>query len=363
MNFKKLRYHILVSAASLMFAAGMSSCDVIYEEGGDGCDVHHIMRFKYDMNLKWANAFPAEVKSVNLYAFDSNGVFVKEYMRSGSALADPSFGIDLDLPAGDYKFLAWCGLENQGATEESFSLTQPEIGVTTIDEMICSLNTQKVGVYSQDEGVYSTRELYFLYWDYIEETLIDNNDGSTYEYLMSLTKDTNHIRIILQELSGDNLNPSDFEFTIDDANGLISWDNSMLGDTMITYEPWSQINDEVGVGKIDVLDGGLTYVKGIVADMSTSRLMASMQNNVMLTITNAETKEVVARIPVIQYFLLAKGYYERAYGHMMTDQEFLDREDEYSMTLFLINGRWLDAYIDIQSWRIVLHDYEVGGGR
>ena len=30
------------------------------------------------------------------------------------------------------------------------------------------------------------------------------------------------------------------------------------------------------------------------------------------------------------------------------------------MTFFLFNRRWLDAYIDIHQWRIVVHDYDVG---
>ena len=88
--------------------------------------------------------------------------------------------------------------------------------------------------------------------------------------------------------------------------------------------------------------------------------MASSMNDMMLVITNRENGEYIARVPIIQYALLSKGYYELAYGHKMTDQEFLDREDEYVMTFFLANGRWMDTYIDIQQWRIVLHDYGLG---
>ena len=339
----------------------MTSCDSFFEDEGD-CEVTHIIKFVYDMNLKWANAFPSEVNSVNLYIFDNEGLFVKEYRESGDQLSNPDFAIQLDLPVGSYKFLAWCGLDNPMATEESFTVTPPIVGQTSLQDVICSLNTQSSSIYGGDDNgnVYSNKRLYFLYYGFLEETLVDNHDGSTYEYTILLTKDTNHIRIILQELNGDDLNPDDYAVTIESANGTLGWNNQLLGNTVITYQPWNQENDEVGVGKIDVTNGGIKYVKGLVADLSSSRMMATSMNNMMLVITHRETGKCIARVPIIQYALLSKEYYELAYGHQMTDQEFLDREDEYVMTFFLANGRWMDSYIDIQSWRIILHDYGLG---
>ena len=74
----------------------------------------------------------------------------------------------------------------------------------------------------------------------------------------------------------------------------------------------------------------------------------------------ADTGEQIASVPIIQYALLSKEYYETAYGHKMTDQEFLDREDEYILTFFLDeNMKWISSVIMIQSWRIVLHDYDI----
>ena len=360
MNFHKIGKYFYIGLLSFIIAA-LSSCDDHFFENEGDCEVHHIVRFVYDMNLKWANAFPSEVNSVNLYVFDNNDRFVKSYIYNGEELSDPKFSIELDLQAGTYKMLAWCGLDNPGAAEESFSVPVPIAGVTTLSEMTCALNTQTKGVYANESGdkVYSTERLYFLYWGYLEATLVDNHDGQTYDYVICLTKDTNHVRIILQEINGEDLNPEDYEFTIESVNGIMSWNNQPIGDTKITYQPWSQVNDEVGVGKIDVVDGTLRYVKGVLADLSVARLMANQATSVFLTISNSETKDIIARVPLIQYALLSKSYYELAYGHKMTSQEFLDREDEYVLTFFLVNGRWMDAYIDIQQWRVVLHDYDV----
>ena len=227
-----------VSAVTFVF----TSCDVVFDDEGD-CSVTYRIKFRYDRNLKWADAFASEVKSVHLYAFDSEGVFVKEFTDGGDALAQPGYYMTLDLPAGDYQLVAWCGLENEGAEEESFTVLQPEVGVTTIEELTCSLNTKSDELYAN----YSDQCLYFLYHGRMEVTLPDTHDGSVYEYTMSLTKDTNHIRIILQELSGDDLNEGDYDISIEDANGLMAYDNELLGNTRVTYLPWKQWSDEVGV--------------------------------------------------------------------------------------------------------------------
>mgnify|MGYP002576656751 FL=1 len=63
--------------------------------------------------------------------------------------------------------------------------------------------------------------------------------------------------------------------------------------------------------------------------------------------------ETVFSIPLIDYALLVKGEYNRR----MDDQEYLDRQDEYNMVFFLDEGdRWMDAYIYINSWKVVLQE-------
>ncbi|MCH5217693.1 MAG: FimB/Mfa2 family fimbrial subunit [Muribaculaceae bacterium] len=345
----------LISAASALF----TSCDdFIMEKEGD-CAVKYRVKFVYDMNLKWADAFSSEVNSVNLYAFDSDGVFYKEFTASGEALANPDFYIELDLPAGDYELVAWCGLVNPGAPEESFTVTTPQAGVTRLDDFICSLNT--TAVRSGETGPVSDERLYFLYHGNLAVNLPDTQDGETYYYTMPLVKDTNHIRIILQELASDeDMIPSDYDISIEAANGLMAYNNDLLPSPVITYRPWAQVQDEVGVGRVDVANGEIKYVKGIIADLSVARIMASQTDSFNLVVRKADSQELIASVPIIKYALLAKKYYELAYNHKMTDQELLDREDEYVMTFFLEKGKWIDAYVDILQWRIISEDYEIG---
>lgn len=344
---------VVIAAASMM---ALSSCnDVIYDYEGD-CTVTYRLKFRYDLNLKWADAFANEVKSVRLYAFDADGTLVREYDERGEQLANPDYAINLDLPAGNYHLLAWCGIDNPGAAEQHFTVPEVVLGKTSIDELTCRLNRYADEIYP----AVSDKRLEFMFHGQLDVELPADDDGGDYTYTMSLTKDTNHLRIVLQHLSGEDLDVSQFAFRIEDANGFYAYDNSLLADDDITYKAYDTSSGEAGIVRAEaVASRAMVYAKTAVADLSLGRMMADRKRNMILTITNGDGEDI-ARVPVIDYALLAKDYYEDAYGHQMSDQEFLDREDEYMMTFFIDeNQQWYSAEIYIHSWRIVLHNYGV----
>ena len=44
----------------------------------------------------------------------------------------------------------------------------------------------------------------------------------------------------------------------------------------------------------------------------------------------------------------------------MTDQDYLDRQDEYSFVFFVDDGmNWLSASIFVNSWRVVLQNVDM----
>ena len=341
------------TCAMAVILLGLLSCSEnwLYEEEGD-CSVYYRLRFRYDMNLKWADAFANEVSSVHLYAFDESGALVwQKAERIVPATAD-DYSMLLDLPAGDYKLLAWCGLENDGERGESFSVPEAAVGTTRIGELQCRLNCQRDG-----DVAYSDAHLYRLFHGALDVSLPANENGGSYDYTMYLTKNTNHIRVILQHLSGEDVNKSDFTFRIDDENGLMAHDNELVDDENINYRPWSIENVEAGIGKDD--DDTTGSVKGLVADFTVGRLIETHRRDMLLTITNNEGKEV-AKIPVIDYALMGKGYYEEEYKYPMDEREFLDRLDECVMTLFLDeNQRWVSVEINILSWHVIINNVNV----
>ena len=351
-------FKLLPLKAAMVLAAlvSLTACsDLVYDDEGN-CVVTYNLRFVYNMNLKWADAFPSEVHSVHLYAFNSNGIFVKEFTANGEAVDQEGYTMQLDLEPGKYTLVAWCGMENEGVTEKSFTVPVPVAGQTRIEELTCSLNVKS----DSQSAQYSDTMLKFLYHGILPVELPNVYNGS-YDYTMYLTKNTNHIRVILQQLSAEDMETDEFDFSIEDANGMLAYDNRMIGTEVVTYRPWDVQPGEAGIGKDDDAHSrGLVYAKGVVADLSTNRLMAGHQDKLMLTIFSKKNNKTIARVPILQYALMSVEYFKNAYGHDLTEQEFLDRQDEYIFTFFLDESqRWTDMFIDILSWRMVVHNYDM----
>lgn len=346
--------------AAALCCAFMACDGVIYDDEGD-CSVTYRVEFRYVKNMKWADAFAHEVKSVHLYAFDTEGLLVWQRSEKGGALAQEGYAMTLDLPAGDYRLLAWCGLENDGRRAESFSVPEAEVGRTHIEELQCRLNrTSAAGAASCSE------ELYPLYHGLLDVTLPASDDKADYLYTMELTKDTNHVRIILQHLSGEAVNVDDFTFRIEDANGLMNYDNALLPDEKIIYQAYHTGSGTASMGFDDYNEpgkspkntsgrkaaaAGITSVSVAIADLSIARLMEDRDAILVIETAGGEN---VARIPLTDYALLL--------GTDQTDgQDFLDRQDEWALTFFLDSrDRWIETSIIINSWKLVLDKVDFG---
>ena len=88
-----------------------------------------------------------------------------------------------------------------------------------------------------------------------------------------------------------------------------------------------------------------------MAELTVNRLFENM--NPQLSIYSKETQKKILQIPLIDYVLLVKGNYNKA----MSNQEYLDRQDEYNFVFFIDdNHNWLAAQIYINSWRVVLNN-------
>ncbi len=362
-TYLKKQTRALLAAVVLCCAA--ASCDsVIYDYEGD-CSVTYRLKFRYDMNMKWADAFAHEVKSVHLYAFNADSLLVWQRSEKGKALAQEGYTMTLDLPAGNYRLLAWCGLENDGRRAESFTVPAAEVGRTRIEELRCRLNRTAIG-----GTAVCSEQLYPLYHGMLDVTLPASDDKADYLYTMGLTKDTNHVRVILQHLSGVPVDVGDFTFRIEDANGLMDYDNSLLPDEPVVYQAYHTGSGTAGLGIDDYPEknksvrkaaaGTVTSVSVAIADLTIARLVED-RDAVLVIETNEpevpEDEKVVARIPLTDYALLLKD----AYKEEMTDQEYLDRQDEWALTFFLDNrNRWIGTSIIINSWKVVLNNVDFG---
>ncbi|MCC8120167.1 MAG: FimB/Mfa2 family fimbrial subunit [Bacteroidales bacterium] len=172
---------------------------------------------------------------------------------------------------------------------------------------------------------------------------------------------TNHLRIMLQQINGEPLQAADFGIKIKDDNTLFSYDNSIIPSHEITYLPWSLTEKPVGTN-----DKGEDWTT-VIGELSTSRLISrnsrgggapaglSSVDSPRLIITHSADDSVIADLPLVNYLLLFKS---DRYADL-PDQEFLDRMSEWNVILFLDqNLRWINTHIVVNDWVVRLNDAE-----
>jgi hypothetical protein len=306
-------------------------------DGEGDCGVY--ISFKYDYNIKFANAFANEVNSIALYVFDEEETLIDQLTTTDKeALSDDEFEMVLQLDPGEYRLLAWGGLMN----EESFDLlANAEIGKTKLQELQVRMHRD----HNANGDAVVEKDLLPLYHGSME-IVVDDVEGK-YKHTMSLMKDTNVVRILLNELSGHEADADDFIFEIEDSNGLYDWDNTLLDDEQITYKAWYKESVSTDT---ETMSRAQESVGGALAELTIGRIRAD--RSPILRIRSSETGEDIVRLPLAEYALMVKGQYNLG----MSDQEYLDRVDEYNMTLFLNEGEWVSTSILIHSWRVVIND-------
>lgn len=339
--------HIALAAVALV---SFSSCGMMTEEEPD-CNAYYKVRFRFDMNMLFTDAFSTQIGEVDLYAFDSDGKLVWKAHEEGDVLAAEGYMMDLPLSAGDYELVAWCHKRHDNATGFNLAGGNDPQGFHHLK--------MKMDREYDGEQAHSTTDLHALFHGKVKVNLPDT--WGTHVVTVPLTKDTNSIRIMLVHLSGKEIKKDDFDFKITDSNGHLDHDNSILDDEPIEYRAWSKREGLAGTVPPDVSNPGgssitpipegtkaITAIHSLTAEMTTSRLQTCQKP--MLTITRKSDGEKVVNIPIIDYFMMVKGEYHRK----MDDDEYLDRQDEYNMTFFMHDdGSWYKAVIDILSWRVV----------
>ncbi len=324
-----------VLSLSLMMpcmALSVASCDTVYEDTSD-CPRGVSLRFRYDYNMEFADAFRTHVDCLTCYVFDRDGNFVACYTETTDRLKEEGYRMDFPLGAGDYKVVAYGGLECE---KSSFDRTVPSSARPSFRELEVRLRTHA--------GV-SDASLHGLYYGTLDFTV---RTDDYVELTVPMMKDTNNIRIVLQQLDNSPVDIEAFGFEITDDNALMDMDNNVVPSDSVTYVPWTAGQSVAGqVG--DAQDEGSEIVVGY-AELSTARLMA--RGRPRLRIYRRSDGKDVADIPLIDYLLLVKSEVYRE----MSSQEFLDRQSEWGLIFFLDRGRWARLHIVVNDWVVRINN-------
>ncbi|MDE7350785.1 MAG: FimB/Mfa2 family fimbrial subunit [Muribaculaceae bacterium] len=336
--------------ASLVILAGMltSGCTMVTDDL-DPCPAQLRIKFVYDYNIKWGDAFLHEVPSVNVWAFNSSGALVWNASATVPADAKDGFYLDTPLPEGDYDFVAWCGIKDNPdfdlATYTPASKEELEVTMKTVEE----------------NGLYkSAVRLTPLFHADMTDIEYEVNPTAPTQAIVtaSLMKDTKDIRVILRNMDGSEIENQDFTVTVTvPDNSQYAWNNSLLPSHTVTYEPWDIRYGMTNKPEDTDINGGESRSEGgravnsiatLVFDLSTGRLMEN--SKAILKIKRNWDNRVVVNINLIEYLLLIKGHYGD-----ISDQEYLDRQDDYSIAFFIDprSDYYTGNIVFINGWAVV----------
>ena len=277
------------------------------------------VRFRYDYNMEFSDAFASQVNRVDVFVFDKDGTFVMKKSEQGETLGGGSYRMPLPLPVGEYRIAAWAGMS------DDFEMPEPVAGKTTLEELTVRMK--------REESLVHNKALNPLWYGGVQAVSFTGRQEQT--ETVSLIKDTNKFRFILQKSGpGEELDINDCLFEVRADNGYYDWNNALLDDDMISYRPYY-------LEKVEDV--------GIVVEMNTMRLLE--HKKVYLTLTRKSDGKELMKIDLIPYLLLTKME-----GHNIPAQEYLDRQSEYAIVFFynpeLLN--FLSTKIVINGWTIWL---------
>ena len=300
----------------LLLLLVLFSCTSIDETLSE-CQLY--VSFRYDYNMEFTDAFATQVNRVDVFVFDKDGTFIMKKSEQGKTLGSGSYRMQLQLPIGEYRIATWAGMS------DAFEMPEPVAGKSTLEDLTVKMK--------REESLIHNKVLEPLWYGEIQTVNFTGKQEQT--ETVRLIKVTNKFRFILQKSGpGEELDMNDCLFEIRADNGYYDWNNDLLDDDMISYQPYHLEEVE------DV---------GIVAEMNTMRLLE--HKKVYLTLTRKSDSKELMKVDLIPYLLLTKME-----GHNIPAQEYLDRQSEYAIVFFynpeLLN--FLSTKIMINGWTIWL---------
>jgi len=305
----------------LLLLLACFSCESIHETLPE-CRLY--IDFKYDYNMEFTDAFAAQVNRVDVFVFDKEGTFIMKKSEQGERLGTGTYKMSLELPVGEYQVAAWAGMS------DAFEMQELRAGQSKLNDLTMKMKREKSLIHNV--------KLEPLWHGEVKTVHFTGEKEQT--EIVRLVKDTKKFRFILQKSGpGEELDVNDCLFEIRADNGSLAWDNSLLEDDVICFQPYH-------LEKVEDV--------GIVVEMNTMRLLENKKVYLMLT-RKSDGKELM-KVNLISYLLLTKME-----GHHIPAQEYLDRQSEYAI-VFFYNPELLDFLankIVINGWTIWLKGEEL----
>ena len=358
----------------------MSSC---IKEDMDDCPpaISKVaLQFDYTYNVKQADAFAAEVKNINVYAFDENGKFFDSYIESREKFETGHTMEITGLKDGKYTFVCLARdrqvMSRAEDDEMEFSFASLTPGVSTIDDL-----TERMGK-DNGEEIKNDKEFAALY---TAKTQVDfqrlnqnGNEGTVVTSTLSLMKCTKTYRIVLLPYENDqaDFKPENFDVRIEGSAAWLDHNGEKVKNEGITYLPYN-------MERRANYDGAHTEVneepvdQALIYDLSSSRMFErqsdrrsvrdgdkSKYDDKRTIITDLRDKDHPIELfnHSLPWFLALCG---EKVNQNWGDQEYLDREDHYVLMFYVSDKRDYNMItkVNVNGWNVNIKDTELGNNQ
>lgn len=357
-------FTMLISTIALLALMSIvfSSC---VNDNQDDCGLN--IRFRYTYNVKNADAFSQEVKSIDLYVFDEDGKYIKRYSDASEQFGT-GYQMNLrDLKAGKYTLVCMARSEKAIADEDQeFQIARLAKGAD-IHELTAHLD---------DNNGINSKQFAHLF---VGKTSIDYS-GNPQTATIDLLKCSNTYRILLLPTSKQaNFIADNFDIRIVDGNNWFDHKGDLLVSPIseddkeeITHVPHSRSmatnhgTSTIADGKDDPTKEGSNDGKEILAaedkdialiyDLRSARLFRNDDTRLVIT-DKRSGKEVFNHS--LPWLLSLYGGDQRHKD--WDDQEYLDRQDHYTLTFYVDDTRdySFTARVKVNGWVLNLIDTDV----
>lgn len=358
----------------------MSSC---IKEDMDDCPpaISKVaLQFDYTYNVKQADAFAAEVKNINVYAFDENGKFFDSYIESREKFETGHTMEITGLKDGKYTFVCLARdrqvMSRAEDDEMEFSFASLTPGVSTIDDL-----TERMGK-DNGEEIKNDKEFAALY---TAKTQVDfqrlnqkGNEGTVVTSTLSLMKCTKTYRIVLLPYENDqaDFKPENFDVRIEGSAAWLDHKGEKVKNEGITYLPYN-------MERRANYDGAHTEVneepvdQALIYDLSSSRMFERQSDRRVvrdgdkndyddkrIIITDLRDKDHPIELfnHSLPWFLALCG---EKVNQNWDDQEYLDREDHYVLMFYVSDKRDYNMItkVNVNGWNVNIKDTELGNNQ
>lgn len=352
---------ICKAVAAIILPLLLHSCAALKEDYNSECETGVKIKLQVAVNVNVGTGvntsvdidsspakvekFYAEVHSVKFFVFDSTGTYIDVWGMEGKELLQKNdYTMDIPLGKGFYNVVALTGLE-----DAKYIVPTLTKGVSTIEDLNVKLE--------RDAQNHQDKYLIPLWTGYTSKAVEVKEFSLTPIIIyVNVRKLTNTVIALLQDLSGKEVLSENYDFEIKADNGYLNSKGSLMPDDTITYSAYLKSNEQIESATI------------ARAEMNTLRFDAKKNTRFVVTEKNATkadgTPKKILDINLTKYLLLTRSLYEGKVGFKLTEQQYLDYEDEYAIVFFLTpTGKVDDPYIcvtiNINGWIIRLNEFEL----